>query len=267
MHNQNKISFLSSLVSSGNMPHAMLFSGTDRKAKMGISLGFAKFMLGGTEMHEGDFEEFFETGCECGVCMSVDKGIHPDLTVLPDYPVSIGSVRDLKKKFAMSPFASYMKVCVVEFAETLRKESANAFLKLLEEPKGNALLILIAPSRSSILPTIFSRVSEIRFFSSINMSDLIPEDELERCNQEIEVLERGEIQEKFAVARRYDLKNKNELASLLDVWLMRLRDKFYKDDSANAAALAKRIFKIKSITGWSNASPQLLLEKLVLDSE
>ena len=55
------------------------------------------------------------------------------------------------------------RVFIVDSAETMRGEVANAFLKILEEPPGSATLILTAPSPNMLLPTIVSRCLQFHF--------------------------------------------------------------------------------------------------------
>ena len=55
------------------------------------------------------------------------------------------------------------RVGVIDRAETLNPQAANAFLKFLEEPPSYAVIILIAPSPQAVLPTIASRSTPIRF--------------------------------------------------------------------------------------------------------
>jgi len=57
----------------------------------------------------------------------------------------------------------YKRVGVIDGAEHLSDAAANAFLKFLEEPPSYAVIILIAPSVGSVLPTIVSRSSVVRF--------------------------------------------------------------------------------------------------------
>ena len=56
-----------------------------------------------------------------------------------------------------------MRVAVIDGADTLKVEAANAFLKILEEPPSYATIILTAPSADAVLPTIVSRSTQVRF--------------------------------------------------------------------------------------------------------
>lgn len=65
------------------------------------------------------------------------------------------------------------RVGVIDRAETLNANAANAFLKVLEEPPSYAVVILIAPSREAVLPTLASRCTGLRF-GAVD-ADVLPE--------------------------------------------------------------------------------------------
>lgn len=56
-----------------------------------------------------------------------------------------------------------MRVAVIDGADLLTQEAANAFLKILEEPPSYATIVLTAPSADAVLPTIVSRSTQVRF--------------------------------------------------------------------------------------------------------
>lgn len=55
------------------------------------------------------------------------------------------------------------RVGVIDHAETMTEEAANAFLKTLEEPPGRSVVVLIAPGPDALLPTVASRCTVVRF--------------------------------------------------------------------------------------------------------
>ncbi len=58
-----------------------------------------------------------------------------------------------------------VKMAIVMASDKMTESAANAFLKTLEEPPANTKIVLIAPSRSSVLPTVASRAETVRFGS------------------------------------------------------------------------------------------------------
>lgn len=69
---------------------------------------------------------------------------------------------EIRPKTTYKPNEGRRVVVVITGIDTMRKESANAFLKLLEEPSDNLLFILTASKTDQLLPTIISRCQHIR---------------------------------------------------------------------------------------------------------
>ena len=70
-----------------------------------------------------------------------------------------------------------VKVAILDSAHLLTEAAANALLKLLEEPPSYARIVLIAPSRATLLPTLASRATEVAFAP-------VPEDALRALTQD-----------------------------------------------------------------------------------
>ena len=80
----------------------------------------------------------------------------------PDRPAPL-TVRSVLQFLRVKPFQGTTKVAVVADAHRLRSGAANAFLKVLEEPPSDALILLLSSVRSGVLPTIQSRCQRIPF--------------------------------------------------------------------------------------------------------
>jgi hypothetical protein len=184
-------------------------------------------------------------------------GSHPDFFVLDSSPVKIEEIRFLKNRFSSSPFFSDRKIAIISNAETMQAPAANSLLKLLEEPRGNCLIILIAPFRSRLLATIVSRALEIKFPHTLADSS--------EFNETISALTHGSLHQKFAIAKRYSLQNKAELARMLDAWLVKTREELFREYGKDNLNLMKKILTIKKIISTTNASPELLLEEALLN--
>jgi len=98
---------------------------------------------------------------------------HPDVwAVVPDpvrlkTPVArpmlrIGQLRAVQRAAYFQPMGR-RRVFILDGADTMRGDVANAFLKILEEPPGSATLILLAPSPYTLLSTILSRCMQFQF--------------------------------------------------------------------------------------------------------
>lgn len=77
--------------------------------------------------------------------------------------IIIDQIRELTAKTALAPVMSPTRVCIVEDADTMVPAAANAFLKLLEEPPAGWVIILLVANVNKLLPTIMSRVVQLRF--------------------------------------------------------------------------------------------------------
>lgn len=135
--------------------HAYLFAGIEGCGKRKTALAFIQAVFCGEDE-------------ACGVCPSCRKlahGQHPDLHLLePDGAfIKIDQVRELQKELSYRPFEAPKKACIIDGAEKLNQSSGNALLKTLEEPPGDALMILITPERSAVLQTILSRCQTLQF--------------------------------------------------------------------------------------------------------
>jgi len=88
---------------------------------------------------------------------------HPDLLIInPDPSISIKQVRELQKFLSRKPYQAEIKAVIIPEAEKMTIPGQNAFLKTLEEPPENSLIILCCPNEDQLLPTIFSRCQIIK---------------------------------------------------------------------------------------------------------
>ena len=106
----------------------------------------------------------------CGVCPSCRKvagGNHGDIHFVEPLPdkrdISVEQLRELQRELALRPYEAPRKACIIEPADRMNVSSANSLLKTLEEPPGNALIILLTENADMLLPTIRSRCQLIRF--------------------------------------------------------------------------------------------------------
>lgn len=84
--------------------------------------------------------------------------------------IRIEQIREITQFLGRSPLLSPRSLVVLEQAETMAEAAANSLLKTLEEP-GQATLILIAPSREALMPTLVSRCQHISF-SGLNLEEM-----------------------------------------------------------------------------------------------
>lgn len=156
------ISFLKAAFKNNRLSHAYIFSGPGGVGKMFTALSFAKAIL----CENATLQE----SCDrCPVCRKIDNLSHPDLFILrPDKKsasIKIDDVRQLIKDIYLKPFEAKKKVYIIDGAETMKHEAANALLKTLEEPPTDSVLILITNNLKALFHTIVSRSQVVRFFT------------------------------------------------------------------------------------------------------
>lgn len=113
----------------------------------------------------------------CSACERVEANNHPDLLIInrtsqatiikekaeTQTAIKIESVRYLDKFLRLRPSESQRRCVVIEEADKMTLEAANALLKILEEPPANTQIVLITKDIKAFPPTIASRCAIVRF--------------------------------------------------------------------------------------------------------
>jgi len=148
-----------------------LFVGPPGVGKRTFALKLAQSLLCDTRP-----PELLDPCGSCASCVQVRAGTHPDVDIISkpadksSIPVSelIGDEgkrgrEGLCHRIALKPFKGGKRIAIIDDADALNEEGANALLKTLEEPPPQSLLILIGTSADQQLPTIRSRSQIVRF--------------------------------------------------------------------------------------------------------
>ena len=102
----------------------------------------------------------------CASCVLLRADNHPDLHAVGlldgAQQVKVDQIRELIDVLALSSYRRGYKIAIVDAAETLNANGANAFLKTLEEPTADTLLMLIARPSHRLPATIASRCQRIK---------------------------------------------------------------------------------------------------------
>ncbi len=146
------------LLHSKTIPHAMLFSGPDKVGKKTVALEFIKSL---------NCINIDWCCNECYACRSINADSYPDFIMIKPLEgsreIKIDQLRDLNERFSLTSFGGGYKAVIVDDAHLMNQHAQNSFLKLLEEPKGKTVIILISHRPEMLLPTIRSRVQELKF--------------------------------------------------------------------------------------------------------
>ncbi len=98
---------------------------------------------------------------ECKNCSAAKSGNHPDIDITAPEDgkknIAVAQIRRLKSEAYVKPHMSERRVFIIDCADTMNEQSQNALLKVLEEPPGGVMFILIAESKAALLETIISR--------------------------------------------------------------------------------------------------------------
>jgi DNA polymerase III subunit delta' len=133
------------------MTHAWLITGPPGSGRSNAALAFAAAL---------QCEDPGSPGCgHCHACRTVLERAHGDVRVIASDTLSlgVGDVRRLVLVAQERPINGRWTVILVEQADRLTDEAANALLKTLEEPPPRTVWLLCAPTTEDVLPTVRSR--------------------------------------------------------------------------------------------------------------
>ncbi len=153
--------------------HSLLFHGVEGVGKRRSAFALAAAI---------QCSEAPGAGCgQCAVCRRVLQGyeqrqlkdraqvrapaFHADVLFYPPRrkQIQIDQIQDLCREAAYRPYEGKRRIFIVDPADRMNREAANALLKTLEEPPPSAILILITAHPQALLPTLRSRCRDVRF--------------------------------------------------------------------------------------------------------
>jgi len=158
--NRKIVERLRSKLRETRFPHGLIFSGPEGVGKHACATMLAK-ALNCRNAAIGDF-------CDvCPSCRKIESGVHPDVitaTVQEDATqIKIAQVREILSVLDLQPLEGRNKVFIIDPADALTPEAANALLKGLEEPPENTFFILITVNVQELLLTVRSRCQIYHF--------------------------------------------------------------------------------------------------------
>ncbi|MCC5466572.1 DNA polymerase III subunit delta' [Pelosinus baikalensis] len=154
---KDQVTMLRHMESSRRMPHAVLFAGPKGIGKNLVANVVAAALLCSDQE---------ERPCgRCHSCRQISYGSHPDfLHIAPDGTnIKIEQIRMLQQELSMASFSGQRRVCIIDGAELMTTQAANSLLKVLEDPPGEIVFLLLAANKQMLLTTIISRCMVIAF--------------------------------------------------------------------------------------------------------
>ncbi|MEK7510168.1 MAG: hypothetical protein AAB567_01240 [Patescibacteria group bacterium] len=259
--------FLRKSAELGRLSHAYIFSGNDREAKRDTAFRLAKFL---------NCEQQERKPCDvCKSCKAIEGRRFPDVTFLKPAvdeeaswrkeEIKISQIRELSAYLSLGAWVSPWKIIIMEKAHAMNQEAQSAFLKLLEEPKGNTLFLLLADYSQILLDTIRSRAQEIKFYNFKQFSKASSESQ-----KNFEKLHTLSIQERFVWAKKLS-ESPEHMQETLEDFLryarIRLLEKV-KENSGDVPKLLRTVRTIQGISfllGSTNINTRLALERMLLE--
>jgi DNA polymerase III delta prime subunit len=255
---KRQLEFLSNAVTTDKLAHAYTFAGPDSVGKKMVALKLAQVLL--------ESEEKF----------------HPDLLEINgDGEIKIEQIRELVYKLSLKPYMGKFKVAIIDQAENLNTEAANALLKTLEEARPNTIIILVTANPNRLPKTIISRTQKINF-------GLVAGDEFaksggkpglaHRIANDKDFLESLEINENYyKIFMAQDLPEKLiaayeiaeletvEIKTMLETWMLNLQTLLQAQASKK---LADKIGEVVAARRFleQNVNPKLLMTNLMINT-
>lgn len=165
------------LITSGTMQHSYCLAGCSDGAQDAFAQSWAMALVceKNKDRATGDI-----TPCwQCASCRNIDRGIHPDVTMLPAKSLtenlSLDDARFIRQWVIRRPIQSPWTILVLATGEQLRTDVANALLKVLEEPPLTTLIFVVTARAEQLPATLRSRMVPLYIppVSSIAATDFI----------------------------------------------------------------------------------------------
>jgi DNA polymerase-3 subunit delta' len=178
------VNILLRTIQRGRLPSSYLFAGESGIGKKFTAVNLAKAVnclkmnseytppsstlgkggMGGYALAKGG-DEGMDACDECLSCKKIDAGVHPDFLLISPVAgqIRIEEIRAIDNIVSLTPFEGREKVVIIDEADTMNPFASNAFLKTLEEPPKDSLIILISSNPDRLPDTIRSRCSRVNF--------------------------------------------------------------------------------------------------------
>ena len=164
---QGAVRLIQRSLENGRLAHAYLFNGTDLDELEDVARTLAKTLTCENPPRRATGGLPLDCCDACVSCRKVNEGLHPDVISLrPESKlrqIKIEQIRQLLDRLYLKPTQAPFKVGVIVGADRLNANSANAFLKTLEEPPADVVLVLLTTDPQRLIETILSRCQRVNF--------------------------------------------------------------------------------------------------------
>jgi DNA polymerase III delta prime subunit len=163
---ERQIRLLDTHIKRDRISHAYVFSGTSHIGKRAVAHSFVQSLLCANRP-----ADVLGSCGACRSCVSILANNHPDVHIISsDYKdnlkphIGVRDIYSIRERIGQAAFFDSYKVIIIDDASYLGWEASPALLKILEEPIGKTLFLLLATNKNSLLPTIMSRVWHMAFW-------------------------------------------------------------------------------------------------------
>jgi DNA polymerase-3 subunit delta' len=278
---QKQWNFLKKAAETASFSHAYLFSGPEKLGKRTLALEWISLLF------------------------KQDIKNHPDFVLVEPQAkeIKISQIKDLIWRLSFKSGSAGMKAAIIDNAHLMNQEAQTCILKTLEEPKGNALLILITDKIQELFPTIVSRAQTIKFYpvdnkeikNYLKKQQVSERDQEEICRvsvgrpgialdfvsdpqrmnifhdkiKEVEKISKTDLAFRFRYAKELS-EDVQKTRETLDAWTLYFREKLIKAVSNQQSTIKLReilnfLQKTNSLMSGTNVNPRLALEMLMLE--
>jgi DNA polymerase-3 subunit delta' len=232
---KRQLEFLSKALERGKLAHAYTFAGPDGIGKKMIARELARELL-----------------------KSEGNNFQPDLLEIDGSEgIKIEQIRELIYKLSLKPYQAKYKVAIIDMAENMTTEAANALLKSLEEPKEYTIIILITNNPNRLPKTILSRTQKITFGPLENSE--VPQNEFYK------VFQSDDLPGKLIAAYELADLETPEIKQTLDSWLQNLQAELHSHATKNLAQKINQVLLSRRFLD-QNVNAKLLLTNLMLST-
>ena len=290
-HNQ-VINFFNKVIDNVSLNHAYCFVGSEHLGKRRMAEYLASQIL------EVKLEKLYTNFDFVLVEQEVDEK-----TEKTKRDITVKQIRELREKLSKRSYSGGYKVAIIDNAEKMNSEAANALLKTLEEPADKTIIFLITKDEKQLPETIISRCQLINFFpvSKIEMKkklcEIFDKNKMDEViefsnglpglainlleNEEIFEDYKNEIQrfrsllgepfyQKLAIVedlfgdKTDHIATRQHLLEVLDIWQIELMKNQNQIDNNKNIILQEQIFLTKDLL-LKNVHPRLLVENILLN--
>ena len=218
--NEDRKEILKRLVAKDRLGGTLIFAGANGIGKRQFALALAK-----TVNCQQRRQSVIDSCDQCPACYRIDHQSHADVRILvPEGAanfIKVDPAREIAEEVRYRPFEGKRRFFLIDDADRMNEQAANALLKTFEEPPQTSTIILITSRPDALLPTIRSR-AQLLTFAPLSLAEVrkFLETNHPRPQADLDLLAR--ISEgRIGYARSIDLseyrRERRELLEVLDL--------------------------------------------------